>query len=239
MAEKQFETDKGKRKYQCFVCGVMFESFDHYRNHIIEKHEEGREYIICPLDRCLAPVRDLRLHFKIKHPGTPMPSVSGMARATIWKDFGPKGEKKTKKPKFREGWYDSQKCQKRFHYRSGYEAKIYELLDADCDVIGYDVEPFEIPYIHHGKERKYTPDIIVHFTNGKTEVWEVKPSNQTTYEKNQDKWYAADSACKSRGWEFVVMTETGMDALRIKVKNQFKGLASLNDSLTDEPLAED
>jgi hypothetical protein len=213
--------DKHKgRKFQCFVCGCQFPEYNEYRDHIIEKHEEGREYIRCPLNTCLAPVRDVRAHFAAKHPKHQVPKV-GLMRATVWKDFGAKGEKKkSRKPTFREGYYESSKMQRKLHYRSGYEAKIYEYLDADVDVNAFDVEPFEIPYIHKGEAHKYIPDIIVKFIDGRTEIWEVKPANQTMLERNQDKWEAAGRACKGKGWEFIVMTEQGIEKLRLKVKSQ-------------------
>lgn len=211
--------NSNQRKYVCFCCGVAFEDFVDYKNHIIENHEEGREYIVCPVPHCKAPVRDLRAHFTVIHKHLPIPKT-GMLKAIVWKDFSPKNKKKTRKPKFREGYYQSSKMNKPIHYRSGYECTIYECLDADVDVTAYEAEPFEIPYIHKGKAHRYKPDIIVKFLDGHTEVWEVKPSSQTTLEKNQDKWYSASEACKTRGWEFKVITELGIDKLKMKVKNQ-------------------
>jgi len=215
--------NKDKRKFQCFVCGVMFQDFLAFKNHIVVEHEEGRDYVLCPLPHCGAPVRDLKLHFKCKHSHTKMPKVA-MTKAMIWKDISPKGRKsgklKTKKPKFKDGWHESSKVAKKLHYRSGYEKTVYECLDLDLDVLTYDAEPFEVPYIHKGKGRKYTPDIIVKFIDGHTEVWEVKPGTQTLLEVNQNKWRAADKACQHRGWQFKVITEKGIDVLKKKVKLQ-------------------
>lgn len=206
-----------KRTYQCFVCGIMFDTYDEFQNHILEEHEEGRDYIKCPLERCQAPVRDLRLHFKIKHPHEQIPKNSQM-KATIWRDFSPKGKKRSKKPKFKEGWYFSTKMNKKIKYRSGYEQTVYECLDRDIEVNGFDAEPFKIPYIHKGNQHDYIPDIIVKFLDGHTEIWEIKPANQTNLPKNQDKWYAANEACKKRGWKFVVITEKGIGKLKRKIQ---------------------
>lgn len=212
--------NKNKRKFQCFVCGVMFQNFEKFKHHVVEKHEEGREYISCPLLHCEAPVRDLKLHFKCKHPKIKMPKVP-MTKAIIWKDFSATGRRsKTRKPRFKDGWHQSPKADKKMHYRSGYELTVYKCLDKDLDVLTYDVEPFIVPYIHNGKGRKYTPDIIIKFINGKTEVWEVKPSSQTLLEINQNKWRAANKACEHRGWQFKVITEKGIDTLKKKVKFQ-------------------
>jgi hypothetical protein len=211
-----FAPENDKRKYQCFVCGQLFEKFDTFKEHVKEKHREGDDFITCPLLRCGAPVRDMRVHFKVKHPGETLPKI-GPLKAMIWKDFkGGKG--KTRKPKFKEGYHESTKMKKQFHYRSGYEKTVYECLDLLPEVVGYDVEPFRIQYLHKGEEHEYIPDIIVTYSDGKREVWEVKPASQTILEININKWNAAARACDARGWEFIVMTEQGIEKLKNRVR---------------------
>jgi hypothetical protein len=159
-------------------------------------------------------------HFKVMHPSEPKPKTA-MTRAIIWKDFSPKHPKgKTRKPKFRSGEYESIKMKRLFHYRSGYECTVYECLDSLKDVHAFAAEPFKIPYIYKGEVHEYTPDILVSFIDGRKELWEIKPSNQTSLEKNQDKWVAAKSACESRGWTFEVITEQGIEQLKKKVQEQ-------------------
>src|SRR4051812_23949930 len=111
------------RQYVCFVCGVAFTQYDEYRSHVTDNHDEGREYILCPLQRCKAPIRDVRLHYKVKHPGEKTPDNCQM-RALIWSDH--RQPKKKGKPKFKEGWVESGKNGKQMHYRSGYEKDVYE-----------------------------------------------------------------------------------------------------------------
>jgi len=209
------QEERDARKYQCFVCGQLFQSFNAFKEHIKEKHKEGEEFIVCPLQRCGAPVRDMRTHFKVKHPGEKLPKI-GQMKAMIWKDFGPTGKGKTRKPKFKEGWHDSTKMKRQFHYRSGYEKTVYECLDLLPEVVGYDVEPFRIKYLHKGEEHEYIPDIIVTYSDSRREVWEIKPASQTIPEVNINKWNAATLACEARGWEFIVMTEQGIEKLKRK-----------------------
>jgi len=211
-----FENSKG-RKFQCFVCGRLFDEWIEYKAHIINTHEEIREYIICPLKRCGAPVRDLRLHFKVRHPTEDFKKVTGPTKAIIWKDFG---GKKTKKPKFRQGKHLSTKMNKYFTYRSGWEKTVYELLDVDKEVRAYEPEPFQIDYIHKGQAHKYTPDIFITFEDGHNEVWEIKPKNQSAAQKNKDKWFFAEEACKIRGWKFQTIMEQQINQLKRKVRNQ-------------------
>ena len=208
------------RKYQCFCCGLEFTDYEEFKNHIIENHDEGREFIICPLDHCKAPVRDLRMHFKSKHPSFNFNNIKGQHKAMIWHDFSNKGKKKTKKPNFKQGKYQSIKTGKILPYRSGMEERVYKLLDKHEDVVSFDYEPFEVSYIHKGQAHKYIPDIFVTFFDGHRELWEVKPSSQTHLEVNKNKWFAANEACKIRGWDFEVYTEKKIEQLEKKIKNQ-------------------
>ena len=221
-----FNDDTHTRSYICFVCGIMYKNFEEFTEHIVETHEEGREYIKCPLQRCQACVRDLKQHFKTKHSGEKIPKVGPM-RAIIWKDQSPAkgGKLKSKKPHFRQGYLISTKNGgKEMHYRSGMECDVYECLEAMKEVIAYQVEPFKVKYtfckpgdtydVH-----EYNPDLQVLFDDGHSEVWEVKPSDQTTLPVNQAKWTACKQHCEARGMGFMVLTEKGLGQLKQKIKN--------------------
>ena len=87
-----------------------------------------------------------------------------------------------------------------------------------------------------GRKHRYFPDVIVHKRipggDPKTIMIEIKPYKQTlppdprkknatptgrisrrylnevkTYGINEAKWKAAESFCKAKGWEFIIMTE--------------------------------
>jgi hypothetical protein len=212
-----FPSDNGKRKYQCFVCGITFEEYENYKNHILESHEEGREFVICPLNRCGAPVRDLRSHYKSRHPYEKSVPKTGQMKAIIWKDQSSKkdGKLKQRKPKFREGYLISTKNGgKEMHYRSGMECNVYECLEAMTECIGYEVEPFKVQYSFMGEIHEYNPDLKVCFADGRIEIWEIKPSNQTHLPKNSAKWAACNQYCEARGYGFMVLTEIGMNKLK-------------------------
>lgn len=216
-----FAKNDGKRKHQCFVCGLQFESFDDYKIHVLT-HEEGRHYVICPLDRCGAPVRCLRTHFKSNHPTEELPN-SGQMKALIWKDQSSKkdGKLKQRKTRFREGYLISTKNGgKEMHYRSGMECDVYECLEAMPEIISYAVEPFKVQYSFQGEIHHYNPDLSVLFADGHTEIWEIKPANQTHLPINNAKWAACNQHCQARGYAFMVLTEVGMGKLKQKIKNQ-------------------
>ena len=209
-----FVKDDGKRKWACFCCGHQFTSFDHFKSHIVENHEEGRDYLICPLVRCAAPVRDLVTHFRAKHPQDQLPKMNGQIKATIWKDPSKNGTMKTRK-KFRKGGMISNKNGgKEIKYKSGWECEVYERLEVWDEVVGYKAEPFAIKYSFDGEVHDYLPDLLVHFTDGHTELWEIKPGNQTHLPRNIAKWHSAKYHCETRGWKFLVITEIGIEKLK-------------------------
>lgn len=214
-----FQKAAAKRRYQCFVCGKNYELYEEYSSHIKDAHEQGQDYVICPLQRCGAPVRDLRLHFKTKHPNEKGAPKVGQMRATVWRDVNRKtGEITKQTPKFREGYFMSAKNGKEMHYRSGYEVEVYECLECIPEVIKYDVEPFKVDYIFEGERHEYNPDLSIYFVDGHVEIWEIKPASQTALPKNQAKWSACQHFCEARGWQFMVMTEVGIGKLKKSVR---------------------
>ena len=111
------------------------------------------------------------------------------------------------------------------HYRSGLEMNIYECLEKLDEVLSFREEPFKVPYYYideggHGEWKDYIPDLRVNFADGHTEIWEVKPSDQTSLNKNEAKWVAMNEYAKQYAWEFKVVTEIGLNKLKKKVRLQ-------------------
>ena len=219
MEENQgvFESLSGGRVYVCFVCGNPFELYSQYCIHIKETHEEGREYVKCPLSRCQAPCRDLRLHFKVKHPSEAIPKT-GQMKAMIWTDQkSPKRNRK--KVNFKEGYIVSQKNGgKSMHYRSSWEHDVYQCLENLDEVSSYNVEHFPIEYYWKGRTKRYFPDLFITFKDGRHEIWEIKPDNQKSLDMNKAKWMACESHCEKRNWTFKVISESEIKQLKNQVK---------------------
>ena len=200
-----------KKTYQCFVCGKEKEDLSSLKEHILKYHEKGREYLLCPLERCQSCVRDLSLHFKVKHPDDILPPDI-QTRVLIWKDH----KRRRKKVSFKSGDLISIKNKgKKIHYRSGMELEIFKCLEIIPEVLSYHVEPFKdgIFYLFEGKEHHYHPDLLIQYKDS-FEVWEIKPKSQTKLEVNEAKWGAAKVFCESRGYNFIVMTEQGLERLK-------------------------
>ena len=208
---------KSPRIYRCFVCGIEFFDYEEFKIHILENHEEGREYIVCPKATCGAPVRDMKSHFKACHRYDQLPRGI-QTKAMVWKDTS---GRKTKKPRFRKGEFASVKNGGRLiTYRSGWECKCYEFLEEWNEVVAYAAEPVKVPYMWKGKQHNYKPDLIIQFTDGHKEMWEIKPAKQTTIQQNKAKWAAAKEYCLARDWEFQVITENSLAKLNILLKEQ-------------------
>jgi len=206
------------RRWQCFVCGKNYSDYGEYKEHILAEHEEGREFLTCPA--CKAPVRDVKAHWKAKHPQRVFPEGIS-TRVTVWHDFKPGNKgKKTRRPKVRTGTFLSEKNKCSIRYRSGMEEKFYNLLEADADVLSYSAEPFKVPYFWAGKWHNYIPDLRVNFIDGSTEIWEVKPANQTDFDQNKAKWASMNDHALNMGWQFIVQTEVALGKLGVKIKRQ-------------------
>lgn len=202
-----------KRQFVCFVCGIAHTDYKEYCTHITSTHEEGRDYVFCPLKRCHCPVRDVVAHFKSRHKSEPLPKT-GQLKALIWADQKSVGKRK-KKPNFKDGYFTSIKNgSKQMHYRSSYELDVYRCLEAMNEVVNYSVESFRVEYYFNGKTKGYYPDLLIHFNDEHFEVWEIKPTNQTTLPINIAKWDSCRRHCQIRGWKFDIITETRISDLK-------------------------
>lgn len=193
---------KYNRNYNCFVCSEEFSDIILMQDHIIKSHREGDDFIRC--NKCFAPIRDLIAHYRTKHIGCTIPPNT-QTRAIIFRDCY-----RNKKTKFKQGTFFSEKTNKEIYFRSGLELKFYMKLEKNNNVKNYKVENIEIEYFFEGSRHNYIPDVVVEYTDGRIEMWEIKPKSQTKWPKNIAKWNAANSYCKKRNWEFIVVTENAL-----------------------------
>ena len=110
-------------------------------------------------------------------------------------------------------------------YRSSWEWAFMQFCDNNPSVIGWASEAVRIPYKNPltGKRTTYVPDFFVQYQDAKgkkrSEVIEIKPSNQTTLENarstgqkvqtaiNAAKWTSAQEWCQRKGIRFKVINE--------------------------------
>ncbi len=125
-------------------------------------------------------------------------------------------------------------------YRSMWEAKCFSWCDKNPNVKSWSSEETVIPYIYEVDKRRhrYFVDLRINYKDGRTVLVEIKPKKETvppkvtpsgtktkryiteglTYIKNVNKWKAANSFAKDRGWEFQVWTEDTLTEMGILPK---------------------
>ncbi len=117
-------------------------------------------------------------------------------------------------------------------YRSSWEKKVFSFCDNNMKVLGWEAEPFPIPYIkplENNKIRKanYWPDLYVEYVDKDNKfvraIIEIKPYKQTIPSKakkaivrlqenyvlavNRAKWEACKLLCDKNDLSFWILTE--------------------------------
>jgi len=119
-------------------------------------------------------------------------------------------------------------------YRSLWERQCFVWCDSHPDIKSWSSEEIVVPYYWDIDKRyhRYYVDLKITFKNGTTLLVEVKPDKETkppknpnkskryigeamTYVKNINKWEAANTYAKDRGWEFVIWTENDLKRMGI------------------------
>lgn len=121
-------------------------------------------------------------------------------------------------------------------YRSLWEKSVFMWCDANPSVKGWSSEEIVIPYYYDADKRyhRYFPDVKIIFED-RILLVEIKPEKETapptgpkrtkkyiteglTYVKNMNKWEAAESYCKDRGWKFQIWTEKTLQEMGLMTK---------------------
>lgn len=123
--------------------------------------------------------------------------------------------KKKRKGRYIRGTYTSPiagECK----FRSGWELKLMVHLDEQSDVEFWSYEKIVIEYISNirtKKIRKYYPDFLVKYKDGRVELIEVKPKRKLEDATVKKKSIAAVSWCAEHGMTYRIMTEVHLKEL--------------------------
>ena len=147
-----------------------------------------------------------------------------------------KNNRPKKNSGFVQGYFPLNECKKYngagpIIYRSSWEKKFCIYCERNPEIIWWSSESFSLKYFNilDSKYHTYYPDFVVRLRNGKTIIVEVKPKAQLvkpeppkkqtakymlsykwiyeTWITNMCKKRAADELAKSRGWEYLLVTE--------------------------------
>lgn len=97
-------------------------------------------------------------------------------------------------------------------YESSLERDWLMALDFDWRVTRIQEQPYTLNYVHQGRRRRYTPDVLATFAERDREwtvVYEVKPHEElrAKWAEYRPRFKAAVSDCRSKGWRFRIVTE--------------------------------
>lgn len=94
-------------------------------------------------------------------------------------------------------------------YDSGLELQMMRLLEADPAVAKWQKNHgISIPWIdENGRERKYRPDFLVEYTDGRKKIIEVKGADMMDSPSVLRKRSAAQEWCRRRGLEYELTTK--------------------------------
>lgn len=89
-------------------------------------------------------------------------------------------------------------------------------LDVDPTVATYQYEGVCIQYLSNrktGKMRKYYPDFLVEYVDGRKRLVEIKPSKRVDQVHVQKKLVAAEAWCREHDVTLEVLTEVGLRSM--------------------------
>lgn len=92
------------------------------------------------------------------------------------------------------------------YYRSSWELRHMKNLDEDTSVVSYQYEPFVIRYDYENRKRRYIPDFLVKFDDGRVELQEIGVKMLKKNERNLAKITAAKKFCEDKSWIFKVIS---------------------------------
>ena len=95
----------------------------------------------------------------------------------------------------------------RIFVRSSWEKVFAEFLDNLDIVESFSLEEFTVLYYLNSQKRHSRIDFLVHFDNGCTAMFEIKPKNLLKYKNNMDKVRGYRKYCEENNIEFSLITE--------------------------------
>jgi hypothetical protein len=124
--------------------------------------------------------------------------------------------KKRRRKRYHTGTYVSTKTGQECRYRSGWELKYMQHLDADPTVVEFLYETVVIPYVSNlrtKKVRRYYPDFFVSYADGHKVLVEIKPKRRLSQARVQKKLAAAEAFCRVHEMTLVIITEHELKGL--------------------------
>ena len=114
------------------------------------------------------------------------------------------------------GQINSSKNSRAAQYESSLERDLLQLLEFDKQVESYCEQPVTIEYVHEGRIRHYTPDVLVYYREDLAQTQTIRPQLcevkyradlKQNWAELKPKFRAAMHYAAEKGWRFKLMTE--------------------------------
>jgi len=109
-----------------------------------------------------------------------------------------------------KGYFFSTKLNDNIPYRSSYELAYLKQLESDPLVSSYEYEPVRISYFFEGQKHTTIPDFLVHYTDGHTELVEVKANWCLNNLDVQARLEAMKKYAEDHDWTFRLVTKDAL-----------------------------
>ena len=108
------------------------------------------------------------------------------------------------------GYYNSTKAG-RIYFMSGWERRRWEELDKDPEVSRFERHPCQIQYPWRGVLRRYLPDVLIFYTDGRVVLEEIKPRRIVEDSRKKQNRVAAKldagaQYAQQQGWEWRILS---------------------------------
>lgn len=137
----------------------------------------------------------------------------------------------------RSGAVHLAKVDRQVSFESSLERKFFSLLDRASDVASFVEQPCRIKYEFEGKSRRYYPDALVEFNDGRIILVEVKDAFHLVDAENLAKYESARAYAHAQGWGWVVCTAGSVSLAALKDRPiQPHILQAFQERLSDGPI---
>jgi hypothetical protein len=103
----------------------------------------------------------------------------------------------------------SEKLGRNIACESGTELRVFTWLEHSFDIRWYQEQPISIPYVHHGRPRRYYPDVAIWDQEGRVAMVEVKPLFTIYREETVIKAIAALNFLGPQGIGYLLVDASG------------------------------
>ena len=119
--------------------------------------------------------------------------------------------------------------------RSSWEYQFAKWCDFNEHIVSWGFEYTVVPYYYKGRIKRYFVDFTVNFDDGRTILFEIKPSKQTkppksksrktkrylyeseTFAINSLKWQSAKQYADKKGYVFQILTEHELKKMGLRI----------------------